>query len=91
MNTAEASFRLLRFILRLLAHTPFRVLYALSDGMFYLLYYVVRYRRKVVRRNLTESFPDKTLHEIKHTEKACSRFFTDMTLESCKLATISKE
>lgn len=91
MNTAEASFRLLRFILRLLAHTPFRVLYALSDGIFYLLYYVVRYRRKVVRQNLTESFPGKNMHEIKHTEKAFYRFFTDMTLESCKLASISKE
>ena len=91
MNTAEASFRLLRFILRLLAYTPFRVLYALSDGMFYLLYYVVRYRRKVVRQNLTESFPGKNMHEIKHTEKAFYRFFTDMTLESCKLATISRE
>ena len=48
---------------------PFRVLYALSDALFYPLYYVVRYRRRVVRRNLVESFPEKTEEEIVNIEK----------------------
>lgn len=84
-------YRLLRFFLKLLACIPFSVLYFLSDGMFYLLYYVIRYRRKVVRRNLAESFPEKSLPEIKRIEKKFYRFFMDMILESCKLATISPE
>ena len=33
--------------------------YFWSDVFYLLIYRVVRYRRKVVRRNLKESFPDK--------------------------------
>ena len=57
--------------------------------MFYLVYYVVRYRRIVVRKNLTESFPEKNEREIKIIEKKFYHFFTDNILESCKMATIS--
>lgn len=84
-------YHLLRFFLKLLSYIPFRVLYILSDGLFYPLYYLIRYRRKIVRRNLTESFPEKKLSEIKHVEKRFYRFFTDMILESCKLASISQD
>ena len=82
---------ILHFFLKLLSYTPFCMLYVLSDGLFYPLYYVVRYRRRIVRRNLTESFPEKRLPEIKQIEKKFYRFFIDMTLESCKLASISPE
>ena len=88
---AERTYPLLHFVLKLLSRIPFRMLYILSDGMFYLLYYIIRYRRKIVRKNLTESYPDKSLHETKHLEKAFYRFFMDMMLETCKLATISPD
>ena len=84
-------YRLLHFFLKLLSYIPFRMLYILSDGLFYPLYYIVRYRRKVVRKNLTESFPEKSLPEIKQIEKKFYHFFIDMTLESCKLASISPQ
>lgn len=74
-----------------MSRLPFGVLYALSDALFYLLYYVVRYRRRVVRRNLVESFPEKTLAEVVDTEKRFYRFFTDLIFESCKLGTMSDE
>ncbi len=80
---------LLRFSLKLLSYIPFRVMYILSDGMYYLLYYVIRYRRKVVRQNLVGSFPGKDPKEIRRIEKNFYRFFMDMIFESCKLATIS--
>jgi KDO2-lipid IV(A) lauroyltransferase len=66
-------------------------LYVLSDGLFYLLYYVIRYRRPIVRKNLIESFPEKSGQEILKIEKKFYRFFTDQVLESCKMATISPE
>ena len=44
----------------LLSHLPLGVLYPFGFAMYGLLYYVVRYRRKVVMKNLTESFPEKT-------------------------------
>ena len=58
-------YHLLSFFLKLLSCIPFKVLYVLSDGLFYLLYYVIRYRRPIVRKNLTESFPEKSEQEIK--------------------------
>lgn len=82
---------LLRFFLKLLSYIPWRVMYGLSDGLFYLLYYMVGYRRKIVRKNLSESFPEKDLSDIKRIEKGFYRFFADMLLESCKLASMSPE
>lgn len=87
----ESIYHLLHFFLKLLSYIPFRLLYIISDGMFYILYYIIRYRRAIVRKNLTESFPGKQLHEIKLIEKKFYHFFMDMLLESCKLASISKE
>lgn len=85
------TYCLLSFCLKLLSYTPFRILYILSDGLFYLLYYIIRYRRLVVRKNLTESFPEKGIDEIKQIEKKFYRYFTDQLLESCKMATIRPE
>lgn len=83
------TYHLLSFFLKLLSYTPFCVLYVLSDCLFYLLYYVVRYRRRIVWKNLTESFPEKSEQEIKRIEKRFYQYFTDQVLESCKMATIS--
>jgi len=80
---------LLQWFWNLFSFKPLRVMYVLSDGLFYLLYYLIRYRRKVVRTNLTESFPDKSLLEIRKIEKQFYSFFIDMVFETCKMATIS--
>lgn len=84
-------YHLLSFSLKLLSRIPFGILYFLSDCLYYLLYYVIRYRRPIVRKNLTESFPEKDEQEIKRIEKKFYRFFTDQLLESCKMATIAPE
>ena len=84
-------YHLLRLFLKLLSYIPFGVLYFLADGISCLLYDVVRYRRKIVRRNLTESFPEKSPTEIRRIEHKFYRFFADMMLESCKLASLSQE
>lgn len=85
------TYHLLSFFLKFLSYTPFCVLYVLSDCLFYLLYYVVRYRQRIVRKNLTESFPEKSEQEIIQIEKKFYQYFTDQVLESCKMATISSE
>lgn len=77
------------FIIKTLSYIPFWMLYAISDIMYYPLYYVIRYRRDIVRKNLTESFPEKSLSEIITIEKKFYRFFMDMLLESSKIASIS--
>ena len=48
---------------------PFWAIYLISDFIYFPLYYVARYRRKVVRKNLTNSFPEKTEKEIIRIEK----------------------
>lgn len=73
----------------LLSLLPFWVLYGLADGFFLLVYYVVRYRRKVVRRNLTSSFPEKDEKEVKRIERRFYRWLCDYAVETVKLLTIS--
>lgn len=85
------TYHLLSFFIRLLSCLPFGVLYILSDFLYYVVYYVIRYRREVVRKNLTESFPEKSEQEILCIEKEFYHSFVDIILESCKLASISKD
>lgn len=75
------------FVLSLL---PFCVLYVLSDIIYYILRYVVRYRRHVIRKNLSRSFPEKSKHELRRIEKGFYHYFSDYLVESVKLLTISE-
>ncbi len=75
----------------LLAILPFPLLYFFSDGVYVLIYHVLRYRRKTVRENLVKSFPDKLPEEIKEIEVRFYRYFCDLFLETFKTLTISKE
>lgn len=71
------------------ARLPFAVIYGLSDITFVLLYYVVRYRRKVVDDNLKSSFPEKTDKERRQIARKFYRNFTDYIFETIKLLHIS--
>ena len=75
----------------LLSLIPLRLLYVVSDVLYVPLYYLVRYRRKVVRKNLTASFPEKSIGEIVRIEKKFYRFFCDCAMENIKLFSMSKE
>ena len=83
------KYHLLSFTIKALSYIPFWLLYILSDGLYYILYYIVRYRRRIVRKNLTESFPEKSEKEIVGIEKKFYSYLTDTILESVKMATIS--
>jgi KDO2-lipid IV(A) lauroyltransferase len=68
-----------------------RVLYLFSDVLYFLIYRVVRYRRKVVRENLRNSFPEKTEMERRLIERKFYRHFADYIVETIKLSHISHE
>jgi Kdo2-lipid IVA lauroyltransferase/acyltransferase len=70
---------------------PFPALYAVSDLIFILLFHVLRYRRKVVYSNLTNSFPEKSKREIDQIARNFYRHFCDLIMESLKLFTISEK
>ncbi len=75
----------------LLAYLPFTVLYAVSDFFYVLLYYLFRYRREIVYTNLRKSFPEKTENEIHQLSKKYYSYLCDLTLETFKTLTFTKE
>lgn len=76
-------------ILKPVSYLPLGLLYGMSSVVAFLTYYLVRYRRKVVRRNLTAAFPGKSLAEIAEIEKGFYLHFTDFIMESIKAISIS--
>ncbi len=78
-------------LLRLISRLPFSVLYILADILFMISYYVIQYRKKIVRRNLKNSFPENSLKAIKKIEKEFYQNLSDYTVETLKLLTISPE
>lgn len=74
----------------LLSILPMWILYFISDGLYILLYYVIGYRKKVVRYNLKLSFPEKSDEERLEIEKKSFRHFVDIFMEMIKSFTISE-
>lgn len=78
-------------IVYLISLLPFGVLYLFSDVLAWITCDVIKYRRKVVRRNLAASFPDKNEKEIRQIEKKFYKFLCDYFIETIKLASMSPE
>lgn len=76
---------------KFLSLAPLPLLYLVSDGLYFLGYYMVGYRRRLVRENLAAAFPEKTPDERKRIEKDFYRRLCDYAIETLKLLTISKE
>lgn len=70
---------------------PMQLLYVFSTLLYYPIYYIVRYRRKVVRDNLVKSFPEKELKEIVSIEKKFYRSLCDYFMEMIKYYGMSEE
>lgn len=78
-------------ILWLISILPFRVLYALSDCVYVMLYYIIGYRKKVVTNNLELVFPNKPKSEIYKIRKKFYHHLCDMFLEMAKTMSISRK
>ena len=89
MQKKSVKYRLLYGIANLTAMLPFRVLYFFADLLYFLVYYVARYRKKVVRKNLTNSFPQKSEKEIIRIEKKFYRHLCDYFVETIKTLRLS--
>ncbi len=79
------------FLIKLLSRLPLGVLYLLSDFLFFLTYYIVRYRRTLVMKNLRNSFPEKSEKELRTIEKQFYHNLADISIETLKGITISKK
>jgi KDO2-lipid IV(A) lauroyltransferase len=68
-----------------------RILYIISDFLFFIIYYVIGYRKIVVLENLNLAYPQKTVKEKKGIAKAFYKHFTDSFIETIKGLSISEK
>jgi KDO2-lipid IV(A) lauroyltransferase len=76
--------RFLVLLCKMVARLPFWAIYGLANVFFFLLFYVTRYRRKVVHENLIHSFPEKSPEEIKEITRKFYHHLSDLGLETIK-------
>lgn len=74
-----------------IARLPFPILYLLSDATYVLVYRLIGYRKKTVRKNLELAFPKKSTAEIIAIEKKSYRHLCDMFMEMIKTMAISRK
>jgi KDO2-lipid IV(A) lauroyltransferase len=79
------------FFLYLVSLLPFWFLYGVADAIFLILYYVIRYRRGVVKLNLKNSFPERTEAERNKIERRYYRYMADLMVETIKMITVSEK
>ncbi len=70
---------------------PFRVHYVISDILYFFIYRIAGYRKKVVRSNLSTSFPEKSDAELRHIEHGFYHWFCDYIVETVKMFSISRD
>lgn len=75
--------------LYLLSLLPFAVLYFISDIIYFFLYHVFGYRRKIVLANLNIAFPGKSRKELDKISKQFYHNLTDTFVEIIKLISMS--
>jgi KDO2-lipid IV(A) lauroyltransferase len=78
-------------ILWFLSILPFRLLYAVSDFVYFIVYYIIGYRKKTVRENLALALPHLSEKERLSIEKKSFRHMCDMFLEMIKTMSISEK
>ncbi len=83
-------YHLTSVLLRLLSLLPLRLLYLVSDGLYLIIYYIVRYRRPLVRKHLSDCFPEKSTDERRAIEHGFYSWFCDYLVETVKLYTMSE-
>ncbi|MDR2627490.1 MAG: lysophospholipid acyltransferase family protein [Dysgonamonadaceae bacterium] len=88
-KTDNLLYYIIYIVMRGHAILPLRVLYLFSDMLYPVVYYLVRYRRKLVRKNLENAFPSRSSEEIIRLEKDFYRNFCDYWFETIKLLHMS--
>jgi KDO2-lipid IV(A) lauroyltransferase len=65
--------------------------HVLTDVIYFIFYKILRYRVKVVRDNLSCSFPDKSTEELRRIERGFYRNLSEIVVDSVDLASISEK
>ncbi len=75
----------------LLSWLPLRVLYVVSDICFFFIWYIIPYRKKLVLKNLSLSFPEKSADEIMVIARKSYRHSCDNFIEALSAVHMSKK
>jgi Kdo2-lipid IVA lauroyltransferase/acyltransferase len=78
-------------VIWLISKLPMKVLYAFSDFIFVIIYYLIGYRKEVVRKNLKFAFPEKSIEERLLIEKKSILHFIDIFMEMIKSFSITEK
>lgn len=87
----KVLYSLLFGIWYLLSLFPLRILYIFSDILYLIVCYIVRYRHRIIWKNLCESLPEKPEKELRKIEKGFYHWFCDYIVETIKLMTMSSK
>ncbi|HRK53587.1 MAG TPA: lysophospholipid acyltransferase family protein [Cyclobacteriaceae bacterium] len=77
-------------VLRPFSLLPSWILYGISNGLFFVVYHLVGYRKAVVRANLQNSFPELSAKKRLDIEREFFVHFCDLIVESVKAFSISE-
>lgn len=76
--------------LYLISLLPVWLFYGFSNIIFFLLYHVIGYRKKIVIQNLRNSFPQKSESELTEIMRDFYKYLCDLFLETFRTLTMSK-
>ena len=82
-------FKIVSWIILAISRLPLRLHYITADFVGFVMYRIVRYRRKVVRENLLIAFPEKTDEERLMIEKKFYHHLADYFFETLKGMTMN--
>ncbi len=73
-----------------LSFLPLSILYLFSSSIYYLVYYGIGYRRKVVEENIQNSFPEYSKSKVDEIAKLFYRHLCDLVVESIRMFSMSE-
>ena len=85
------AFIVLYPILWIISMLPMRILFMISDVLYVITYYIIGYRKKIVRSNLKLCFPNKSDQELLALEKKSFQHFIDVFMELIKSFTMTEK
>jgi Kdo2-lipid IVA lauroyltransferase/acyltransferase len=77
-------------LIYLIASLPFRLLYKVSDFIYYIIM-LTGYRKEVVKKNLINSFPEKSPEEIHQLYRTFFQYLCDLIVETLKTLKMTEE
>jgi Kdo2-lipid IVA lauroyltransferase/acyltransferase len=85
------AFYIVSALIRVITLLPLEVMYIFSYPLFFILYLFPGYRRDITRTNLRNSFPEKSIKEIRRIERKFYMHLADIFVETLKVGHMSQK